>query len=72
MCDFLLELIQNIDWMCNSIKQAVHNILKAVLMFCMKRWHRDEMMSENFSDAGVNYCCSFEILPDIASLVCEK
>ena len=43
-------------------------------------WHRDEVMSENFSDPGTtcssgrygNYCCSFEILPEIARVVCEK
>ena len=35
-------------------------------------------MSENFSDPGTssgrygNYCCSFEILPEIARVVCGK
>ena len=41
-------------------------------------WHRDEIMSENFSgprttsERDGNYCCSFEILPEIARVVCEK
>ena len=41
-------------------------------------WHWDEIMSENFSDPGAsswrdgNYCCSFEVLPEIARVVCEK
>ena len=41
-------------------------------------WHMDEIMSENFSGPvtssgrDCNYCCSFEILPEIARVVCEK